>query len=348
MDFFSLFIAAFGSGYFCFNLLRRGFSQDTSRSHIRGIFDILLAALAIHGLFIWHLALFSLLQLPLPRIWFVADAFVGSLFYPLAYLALKAFLDKESVSKYTCGIHLMAPVLLGIFNLFTHIHVLTIPWATILIRLLYDYMNLLLSPYLIVSVVILFRSARSSETYARDQKKLLSITACALLIILALAIIYSSVNMKLFDTIAFSIVFLFFAVLDIRYISADRFFTEVRRQYKRTRLARFDLRALGIQLTSLFEKEKIFLQDNLTIEAVADHLGLSLHQISEYLNQIVGKNFQQFVNEFRIRHACDLLKSDPARSVLEIGFISGFGTKSSFNAAFRNIMGCSPSVYRAR
>lgn len=348
MDFFSLFITAFGSGYFCFNLLRRSFSQDARHNHTKGMFDLLLAALALHGLFIWSVALFSVLHLPLPRFWFIADSFIGSLLYPLVYLTLKTFLDPGSVSARTRSLHFLPLIFLGISNLLLQTRASTSSGLSAIIGHLYDYMNIILSPYLIVSALILLRSVRSSEIYARNRKKLLSITVCTLFVVVILAFAYSPANMKLFDAIAFGIILLFFVVLEIRYISAEKFFTEVKEQYKRTRLASFDLEALGVQLTRIFEDEKIFLREDLTLESVADHLGLSLHQVSEYLNRFVGKNFQQFVKEYRIRHACELLKSEPTMSVLEIGFASGFGTKSSFNSSFRETMACTPSVYRAR
>jgi AraC-like DNA-binding protein len=67
------------------------------------------------------------------------------------------------------------------------------------------------------------------------------------------------------------------------------------------------------------------------------------------INQVLGApNFNQWVNRYRIEHACRLLREQPRRSVLDISLDAGFGSLGPFNRAFKAATGCTPSAWRAQ
>lgn len=119
-----------------------------------------------------------------------------------------------------------------------------------------------------------------------------------------------------------------------------------RQKYSRSLLQGLDRAALKETLLQIMEKDRLYRDEELSLADLADELALSTHQVSELINQELGKNFAAFVNDFRIREACELLRTDRNRSVLDIAFEVGFRTKSSFHRAFQKHTGQTPSEYR--
>jgi AraC-like DNA-binding protein len=89
-----------------------------------------------------------------------------------------------------------------------------------------------------------------------------------------------------------------------------------------------------------------YLDSQLTLTRLADSVGISGHHLSEVLNQHDGKNFYRFVNEYRIEHVCQQLKTNPSIKILDLAISSGFSSKSTFNAVFKQLTGRTPSQYR--
>lgn len=69
--------------------------------------------------------------------------------------------------------------------------------------------------------------------------------------------------------------------------------------------------------------------------------------LSKAINQGFGKNFNDFVNEYRISEVKDRLgKSDLDRmTLLGIALDSGFNSKATFNRAFKKYTGMTPNQY---
>ncbi|MCJ8272271.1 MAG: helix-turn-helix domain-containing protein, partial [Psychrosphaera sp.] len=89
-----------------------------------------------------------------------------------------------------------------------------------------------------------------------------------------------------------------------------------------------------------------FRDSQLTLTRLAEAVGVSTHHLSEVLNQQEGKNFYQFVNEYRINDICQKMKADNAGKVLDLAMAAGFASKSTFNAVFKQLTGTTPTQYR--
>ncbi|MCF8304410.1 MAG: helix-turn-helix domain-containing protein [Bacteroidales bacterium] len=102
---------------------------------------------------------------------------------------------------------------------------------------------------------------------------------------------------------------------------------------------------------SLFEKigqDKLYTDPSLTLKKLAELLSIPYYQLSQIINQKLGKNFTEFINEYRIAEAKKLL-SDPDYSnekIESIAYESGFNTPSSFYVAFKKFTHSTPSQYR--
>ena len=103
-----------------------------------------------------------------------------------------------------------------------------------------------------------------------------------------------------------------------------------------------------LDLLTVMETEKPYLDPNMSVSKMAKRLGVPKEHISQIINQRFYMNFNQFLNKYRIEEAKKRLK-DPKESqfvVLKIAHDVGFNSKSTFNTAFKKFTGMSPSQYR--
>jgi len=101
-------------------------------------------------------------------------------------------------------------------------------------------------------------------------------------------------------------------------------------------------------IIELVEKEKIFHNSKLSVYDLAEILKTNKTYISVSINNVLKKNFRQFINEYRIDEAKKLLV-DPKFDHISIEGIAqtvGFISKSTFNVTFKKQAGVIPSDYR--
>ena len=99
--------------------------------------------------------------------------------------------------------------------------------------------------------------------------------------------------------------------------------------------------ALFARITALMEERLLYKQKGLSLADLAQQLGSNTKYISSSINARSGGSFSDFVNGFRVRHAQELLRANPGRSLSEVGEESGFSSESAF---FRRAgsRGCRP------
>ena len=105
------------------------------------------------------------------------------------------------------------------------------------------------------------------------------------------------------------------------------------------------MQLIASKLEAAMKKDKLFLQDNLSLNKLSEAISESENHISETLSQFLHTKFFQFVNEFRVEEAKKAL-ADSDKLVTTIAFDVGFNSKSTFNTAFKKVVGYSPSQYR--
>lgn len=94
------------------------------------------------------------------------------------------------------------------------------------------------------------------------------------------------------------------------------------------------------------KQHQTFLNNQLTLTRLAEAVDVSTHHLSEVLNQHGGKNFYQFVNEYRIDYVCQQMKQDHNIKIIDLALTAGFSSKSTFNAVFKQFTNLTPSQYR--
>lgn len=108
--------------------------------------------------------------------------------------------------------------------------------------------------------------------------------------------------------------------------------------------------AIAEKLSLIMGQQKPYLRPELSLEELSRDTGLGIRTLSNVINKVFKKNFSDYINEFRIKHAQNLLETTTRsqKTVSEIMYESGFNSKSSFYLAFRDKMGTSPSDYRKK
>lgn len=90
-----------------------------------------------------------------------------------------------------------------------------------------------------------------------------------------------------------------------------------------------------------------YLQPDLTISKLAEQLECPQHHLRKLINQSLGyTNFNAFLNHYRVKEARKRLVESPL-PVLTIALDVGYGSIASFNRAFKEAVGITPTAYRA-
>jgi AraC-like DNA-binding protein len=104
------------------------------------------------------------------------------------------------------------------------------------------------------------------------------------------------------------------------------------------------------RVNKFMKEEEPFLDASLTLNKLANETDIPARELSILINHHLNKHFFDFVNEYRIEKAMELLTSPDRRdyTVLEILYEVGFNSKSSFNTAFKKHTGLTPTEYRRK
>lgn len=118
---------------------------------------------------------------------------------------------------------------------------------------------------------------------------------------------------------------------------------------RKTQLTRAEHQAILTRLESYLARTKAYADTELSLDKLAAAISVNRYGLSETLNHYAGKSFYQYINEWRIRQVTeqihDLAEKEIPINFLILAYDNGFKAKSSFNAYFKKIMGCTPSGY---
>lgn len=104
---------------------------------------------------------------------------------------------------------------------------------------------------------------------------------------------------------------------------------------------------LKVKLEQLMEEETPYVNPKLTLSDLATMAGTNTHDLSRVINQGMGKNFNDFVNSYRVQDFKEKI-SDPAfanHTFLAVAFMVGFNSKTAFNRSFKKLTGQTPGEF---
>jgi len=121
------------------------------------------------------------------------------------------------------------------------------------------------------------------------------------------------------------------------------------RNYERNRKSQsqFERSSLVNQKYIITEEYFLYEYQTLSLQVLANLLGLSTRQTNRFLKDCYGKNFQQKKTEAKMSVAAALL-SDPALSISHIAAESGYSSLEHFVNAFKKYYGMTTKEYRER
>lgn len=101
-------------------------------------------------------------------------------------------------------------------------------------------------------------------------------------------------------------------------------------------------------LLILFGEEKIYKENNINLDMVAQRLNTTRHNTSQIINEHFEVSFHEFVNMYRIQEAKQLLLEDKARrlNIINVAYEVGYNNKVTFNKAFKKDTQLTPSQYQ--
>ena len=108
---------------------------------------------------------------------------------------------------------------------------------------------------------------------------------------------------------------------------------------------------LAAKLQHLFEIEKVYRQQGLTVDAVAKMLKTNSKYLSNAIRENYKKHFTEYVNTYRVEEAIEMLKEQckggkyANYSTEMIADEVGFNGRTSFYSAFKRIIGVAPKEY---
>ena len=120
--------------------------------------------------------------------------------------------------------------------------------------------------------------------------------------------------------------------------------------YLRYYLSEDEIELMRHRVTGLMIEKKPFLQKGYHIKNMSDELQIPVHQLSGFINHIVGMHFSDHMNKYRIEYCLELINENlPARANLnEVSKKCGFNNRSSFSSAFKKFTGQKPFEYIQR
>ncbi len=118
-------------------------------------------------------------------------------------------------------------------------------------------------------------------------------------------------------------------------------------KYEKTRLKEEEIDNLKSKLLDYIEKEKPYLNKNLTIGELATSLDIPSHHLSQLINDQLGKSFFELINSYRVEEVKQRF-FDPGYQNLTLFGIAmecGFNSKASFNRIFKQLTSQTPTEY---
>jgi len=101
-------------------------------------------------------------------------------------------------------------------------------------------------------------------------------------------------------------------------------------------------------LIHLFDEEKIYKENDINLEKLAERLNTTRHNASQVINEHFQMNFHELVNKYRISEAKEIFNTDNQRNlnIIDVAYEVGYNNKVTFNKAFKKDTQITPSEYQ--
>ncbi len=145
--------------------------------------------------------------------------------------------------------------------------------------------------------------------------------------------------------LSFSFIFYLSGLL-LYYKRKKEFIVLVKKEkYANVQIKETEANRLLAKIEYILINEELYKNPNITMPVLAKKISIRPQLLSQLLNNNLNKSFSQFINEYRIEEAKQLLKTKPHLKIETIAEGSGFNSNSTFYSAFKKITNTTPSKY---
>lgn len=101
------------------------------------------------------------------------------------------------------------------------------------------------------------------------------------------------------------------------------------------------------QITQLLEEEQLFRKDDLSLKDFSEKMGTNDKYVSQSISMYSDKTFYQLVNFYRVGETRrKMIEGGSSSQIKEIMYECGFRSRSTFNSAFKELTGMTPSQFK--
>jgi AraC-like DNA-binding protein len=268
---------------------------------------------------------------------------------PCLYYFLKSAIEEINIMPKSWKLTLLfwAIIIISVGIIFPYEHYPKL-WRGYFIRIIYFqwFVYIVFSGIVIKDVLAKIISRKYKATPAETWFGMLFLGNFLLFLFYFLSIMGAPGATYISGAVVFSfILYLIISILLYRKKTDDLFLLN-NQKYSGKKIDSAEVAILSEKLENVMIKKELFKNSNLTLQDLAKEVNISSHQLSQFLNNNLGKNFTSFINEFRINEACEIIKSSDKFTLESIGYDVGFNSKSAFFAAFKKHTGKTPLNYQ--
>jgi len=102
------------------------------------------------------------------------------------------------------------------------------------------------------------------------------------------------------------------------------------------------------RIVKFMDAKKPYLKSNITLDTLSEMLDVPARELTALLNGHFKMNYYEFINNYRIKEAKEILKMNKDQTISDVYLAVGFNSKSVFNTFFKKNTGMTPSEYRKK
>jgi AraC-like DNA-binding protein len=100
------------------------------------------------------------------------------------------------------------------------------------------------------------------------------------------------------------------------------------------------------RVVKFMDEEKPYLKSNITLDTLSEMLDVPARELTALLNGHFKMNYYEFINNYRIKEAKEILRANKEQTISDVFLAVGFNSKSVFNTFFKKDTGMTPSEFR--
>jgi len=202
--------------------------------------------------------------------------------------------------------------------------------------------------------IVNYYSKRLTSEYSNIDVKInwLRYFNIALIIVLIFSVIFlyillvTDIYKRHLDYIYVIPIGLLFNLISFKFMRTEWRPIENNSKYEGSSLKQDEIPDYIIKLNRLMENEKVYLNNVIRLSDLSEMMTINKHHLSQIINQHYGLSFYDFINQFRVNEAKDIIIKHPEYTLLQVAFDSGFNNKTSFVNAFKKFEKVPPSKFR--